>query len=385
MQLNSEEKDHFEYAVRLSSEQILGEHELVSSDKFFTEIFGSIPGIAAVLNRYRQIVYVNDDFLEMLGLDGIHSLLGNRTGEVLSCVHAKNKTGGCGTAEACQFCGAHKAITESLGSGKKVSMEALITTRLQGRYKSLDLRVITTPVSLSGHKFLLLVVQDISSEKRRLALEKIFFHDLLNSAGGLNGLLGLLKDGKTPAIERKLIELSEEASRDIIDEIQLQRQIYAAETGDLEVKLEKINSVRIIQSAIGKIGSHESGRKKKIVMAENTADTDLDSDVGILQRVLMNLLKNALEATPPGGSVMIGAEDLGEQVRFIVKNEMLIPKDVQLQLFQRSFSTKGMGRGLGTYSIRLLTENYLCGTVSFISNETERTIFMIDLPKEFPV
>jgi signal transduction histidine kinase len=59
-------------------------------------------------------------------------------------------------------------------------------------------------------------------------------------------------------------------------------------------------------------------------------------------------------------------------------------EEVQRQLFQRSFSTKGIGRGLGTYSIRLLTENYLKGKVSFISNETEGTVFSIELNKKFP-
>ncbi len=63
---------------------------------------------------------------------------------------------------------------------------------------------------------------------------------------------------------------------------------------------------------------------------------------------------------------------------------MIIPYDVQLQLFQRSFSTKGIGRGIGTYSIKLLTENYLKGSVNFISNENEGTLFTIELNREFP-
>lgn len=383
MHLNSEEQDKFASALRLTSEQLLGEQELISSQKFFTGIFGSITGIGAVLNKHRQIVYVNDDFLDMMGLEGIESIIGNRPGEVLSCIHARNKTGGCGTTHACKYCGTHNAIIESQVTGKKISREAMITTRPNGRYKSLDLKVISNPVTISGHNFLVLVIQDISSEKRRLALERIFFHDLLNCAGGLNGLLSLLKEGKSPKIERQLIDMSEEASRDIIEEIQVQRQIYAAENGDLQIKLGTVNSVRIISSAISKIGFHESGRDRKIIIEENTADIDFETDSSILLRVIINLLKNALEATPAGGTVRIGADDLGNMIRFRVKNELLMPQDVQYQLFQRSFSTKGIGRGLGTYSIRLLTENYLRGQVSFVSNETERTIFMIDLNKKF--
>jgi sensor histidine kinase regulating citrate/malate metabolism len=55
-----------------------------------------------------------------------------------------------------------------------------------------------------------------------------------------------------------------------------------------------------------------------------------------------------------------------------------MPVDVQLQIFQRSFSTKGNGRGIGTYSIKLLTEQYLNGKVSFVSNESEGTRFSLE-------
>ena len=58
-----------------------------------------------------------------------------------------------------------------------------------------------------------------------------------------------------------------------------------------------------------------------------------------------------------------------------------MPPKVQLQVFQRSFSTKGLGRGLGTYSMRLLTQRYLGGTVSFSSKEGEGTEFRARYPR----
>ena len=58
----------------------------------------------------------------------------------------------------------------------------------------------------------------------------------------------------------------------------------------------------------------------------------------------------------------------------------MAPREVQLQVFQRSFSTKGENRGLGTYSIRLLTERYLKGQVSFTSSPETGTIFTAAYP-----
>jgi len=58
-----------------------------------------------------------------------------------------------------------------------------------------------------------------------------------------------------------------------------------------------------------------------------------------------------------------------------------MPEAVRLQVFQRSFSTKGgRGRGVGTYSARLLAERYLGGRLSFSSVAGQGTTFVLDLP-----
>jgi sensor histidine kinase regulating citrate/malate metabolism len=58
---------------------------------------------------------------------------------------------------------------------------------------------------------------------------------------------------------------------------------------------------------------------------------------------------------------------------------MIEPKNQHL-IFKKRFSTKGKGRGLGTYSIKMLTENYLKGKVFFESSPESGTIFSVQLP-----
>jgi nitrogen-specific signal transduction histidine kinase len=379
-----EEETHFAPALRSTKEQLIKEFELVGSQKFFTEMLGVLTGIGAVLDENRQIVYANNDFLSLLGIDELESILGKRPGEVINCIHAEEEPMGCGTSSACAYCGAVTAILESQKSGKKAMKETRITRNIGGKTQSWDMNIMSTPIKLSGSMFYVLVLQDISDEKRRSALERIFFHDLLNTAGGLNGLLTILKEGTDPGEERELINLSEEVSRDILDEIMLHRQILAAEMGDLQIKIETVNTVDILSIAIGKIQLHEVGKNKTIVISDMVTNIDFETDRNLFQRVIINLLKNALEATEIEKSVTAGVESEGPKIRFWVKNDAVIPKDIQMQLFQRSFSTKGSGRGIGTYSIRLLTENYLKGKVSFVSNEEDRTIFSVELNKKFP-
>ena len=89
---------------------------------------------------------------------------------------------------------------------------------------------------------------------------------------------------------------------------------------------------------------------------------------------------DAIEASDDGEVITAGCKGGDSSVTFWVHNRAFIPKDVQLQLFKRSFSTKGLGRGLGTYSMLLLTEKYLKGHVSFSSTEAQGTTFTVALP-----
>lgn len=379
-------EDHtfFAPAFQSSIGEILKENELIASQKLFSGIFGSLSGISGILNENRQIVFANNDFLELLGVKSIEAILGKRLGEVVSCINSGTEPAGCGTSKACKYCGAVNAILESQETNNKSSRETRISSEIGGKQVSWDLNITSTPIVLADHIFYVLAVQDISSEKKLKALERVFFHDLLNIAGGLNGLLTILKMGAEPENTADLINKSEEASQAIIDEILFYRQLRAAETGDIHLNIEKIDSLEFLNSAIDRISSHSVGKNKCIIVEKQSADILFETDKTLLQRVLINTLKNALEALPEGGVVTAGVSEHRDKIVFTVKNHGVIPVDVQMQIFQRSFSTKGNDRGIGTYSMRLLTENYLRGRVSFISNEESQTVFTIELNIKFP-
>ena len=91
------------------------------------------------------------------------------------------------------------------------------------------------------------------------------------------------------------------------------------------------------------------------------------------------MTKNALEATPKDGTVTIGCETIGENIKFWAHNSGFIPWDIQLQIFNRSFSTKSKDRGLGTYSMKLLS-SILKGTVSLTTSEENGTTFNAKFP-----
>jgi signal transduction histidine kinase len=104
------------------------------------------------------------------------------------------------------------------------------------------------------------------------------------------------------------------------------------------------------------------------------------TDAALLKRILLNMTKNAAEASAEKSMIRIICSRKPGLAIFSVNNQGTIAEDVRTQIFQRSFSTKGHGRGLGTYSMKLFGENYLKGRVYFRSNEKQGTTFTIELP-----
>jgi signal transduction histidine kinase len=95
------------------------------------------------------------------------------------------------------------------------------------------------------------------------------------------------------------------------------------------------------------------------------------------------MVKNALEASEIGQVVTLSCRRAEAGVEFSVHNQSAMSKDVQLQVFQRSFSTKGGGRGLGAYGMKLLCEHYLHGSVRFASTPAAGTTFYARFPMVF--
>ncbi len=155
-----------------------------------------------------------------------------------------------------------------------------------------------------------------------------------------------------------------------------------AEGGDLRLNLSDVQCSSFLNGIQNSMTVHNAGDGKKVVIENPVSSKIIKTDPTILTRILINMVKNALEACVPDGRVTIGADGVHDnQVKFYVHNNAFIPRETQLQIFQRSYSTKGKNRGLGTYSMKLLGEQYLKGTVSFETSEAGGTTFFILLPE----
>jgi len=152
-----------------------------------------------------------------------------------------------------------------------------------------------------------------------------------------------------------------------------------AENHELVVNIQPIESLSFIHQIKNDLQFLEVAKGKNIVVNENSDDVSLESDPILLRRVLNNMVKNALEASIAGQNVTISVNKIDQKLKFSVHNPKFIPREIEMQIFMRSFSTKGVQRGIGTYSMKILGEQFLKGTVDFATSEAEGTTFFIIL------
>jgi signal transduction histidine kinase len=368
----------FAPAERASADKTQQQCRYFSDLPMLRLLLDSVPSNIFILNPERQAVFANQTVLDFLGGAQGQSLCGLRTGEAFGCIHSCKTEGGCGTTKFCSTCGAAKAI---LASQKGVqSIQECRMMRGQDQ-EPLDLRVWATPFTMGSEQFTFFAAADISHEKRRRALERIFFHDILNTAVGLRGFVQLLGETDTDlSMVEEFRNMTHGLSERLIEEINAQRELNAAENNELSVHPETINSLKLLKQIADMYRGHEVAKQRHIRIDSGAQEATFTSDPVLLRRVIGNMLKNALEATQPDETVTLGCELMDKGIQFWVHNPNFMPSEVQLQVFQRSFSTKGAGRGLGTYSIKLLTERYLKGKVSFTTSPETGTTFQAWYP-----
>jgi signal transduction histidine kinase len=365
----------FAPAERVKPSVVRRQNKAVFDAALFKPVLDSLPNIILILNPQRQTVFVNNSVVTAAGERGADSLLGMRIGEILDCAHSGESDGGCGTTEFCRACGATRAILETQQG--RPSIQEYRVLRHDG--EALDLRVWASPLSLSGEPYTVFTLSDISDEKRRRALERVFFHDLLNSMSGVRGALELFSSADTED-QKRLLEIINEASERALNEINAQRQLAAAEANELVLNVAEVSAQGLLQELVSSCRMLPAARGKQVVLKPLKPDFNLTTDRLVLGRVITNMLKNAVEASTENERVTLSGQLIAGRARFSVHNPAVMPEEVRLQIFQRSFSTKGAGRGLGTYSIKLLTERYLKGKASFTSLEGKGTTFTIELP-----
>lgn len=369
---------HFATAQRTAVKELTHEIELVRNSSVIAKMLHSVGGLLAVLDENRQIVALNDTFLQVLGVKDTGSVFGLRPGEAVHCIHAREEKAGCGTSRYCSTCGAVIAILASLESGQPNEQTCSISTEIDGTTSDLFFSVKAYPLELVGKNFVLLFLQDITSAQQRAALERTFFHDVNNMLQMLVGASELLESQDSSPLSKTIYQ----ASLRLQDEIAIQRCLSRDEANTYSPIWRIISTEEVFTDLQQFFKIHPICKGRSVHFAKcSPQSVELRSDNSLLWRILHNMILNALEASDTGEEVKVWFDKNGQTLTFKVWNAAEIPEKTANRVFERNFSTKGgHGRGLGTFSIKYFGEKILNGKVSFTTNKKDGTTFYFATP-----
>lgn len=243
-----------------------------------------------------------------------------------------------------------------------------------------NFRIWLKPYTLDDTRLVIMLMKDIAGEKYRDALERIFYNDITNTASGIYSLLVILDN--SPELFKEMSPQLLNLGQGLLDDIESQRDLRLVELGEIQAEREKVDTAELVRELCGYFAHLKEWQGKKIDIHTAGSPSFMYTDRRLLRRVLANMLKNALEAAKGTDSVRFSVEEIDGRVRFAVNNPQEISAEVAKHLFERFYSTKGKGRGWGTYSMKLLTEKCLGGKISFTSSPENGTTFYAEYPIE---
>jgi PAS domain S-box-containing protein len=269
--------------------------------------------------------------------------------------------------------------------------------RLQeGDRTAQDLTATCSPIPWGGRDEtgLLLIVRDVTEQRRweeqLTRSEKLsalgqlamgMAHDFTNLLQAILGHTQLIAHEPSPERLQRGLSTIEQAVRDGVETVGRIRRFARR---DVDRRLERVDLRDVVRQAIEIVQprwSQSDLRGAPIVVRQQLGSVPVIQARGAeLREALINLVLNAVDAMPQGGSIILETRQEGDWVLLSVTDSGTgIPPDVRRRIFEPFFTTKESGTGLGLSIVSGIISSY-GGTIDVDSELGLGTTFTIRLP-----
>ncbi|MET0543564.1 MAG: ATP-binding protein [Variovorax sp.] len=203
-----------------------------------------------------------------------------------------------------------------------------------------------------------------ASDQQRRELFANISHDLRTPLTSLHGYLETLlmkADTLEPAERRRYLEIALGQSRKVGRLAQELFELARLEYGVVKPEKERFALADLVQDVFQKFELAAEARQQGLVAEIAQGLPVVTADLGLFERVLTNLLDNAIRHTPEGGEIVVQLRQGQEGVMVEISDTGPgIPKELQPVLFTRpAFSSSPGGRsggGLGLMIVRRILQ-----------------------------
>lgn len=227
-------------------------------------------------------------------------------------------------------------------------------------------------------------------DRRRRELVADVSHDLRTPLSALHGYLETLKvkaDTLPPEESRRFVDVAMRQSEKLG---RLARELFELARLECEESLpqwEDFSIAELVQDILQKFQSQSRARGVDLRAEVAAGLPQVSADIGMIERVLANLLDNALRHTPAGGSVRIGlSRSDGRIVVTVADTGAGIPEEFLPTLFERDSPLSRRSHspgGLGLILVGKMLSLHGC-SITVDSTVGQGSIFRFELPIATP-
>ena len=167
----------------------------------------------------------------------------------------------------------------------------------------------------------------------------------------------------------------------LIDTTKLEKKYYNLKRYNLDI-------INLIECNISSIDKYAKQKNISLVFDTNVEECIMAIDPEAIDRIIMNLISNAIKFSSQGSSIYINTWKSINQITISIRDEGIgIPKEEQNTIFNRFIQSsknknnENSGSGIGLDLVRYLTKAHN-GSIELISEENSGSEFIIKLPIE---
>jgi CheY-like chemotaxis protein len=260
----------------------------------------------------------------------------------------------------------------------KPASPAVVRARVKNH---LDLRAARQALARQNEELL-------EAARLREDVDGIMRHDLKAPLTGIIGLPQIILDeGGLTETQAMFLRLVEENGYKMLSMINLSLDLFKIERGVYRLAPEPVELLAMVRRLFVEFATLAGPRGLGCLLTMDGREARIEDTAYLcgerllLYTMLANCLKNALEASPTGGQVVVDVCP-GEPTVIRLVNRGLPPPLMRGRFFQK-YATEGKtgGTGLGAYSARLIAETHGGGARLETCEETGTTTVILTVPR----
>ena len=320
-------------------------HTLTEERNLSGAILSSMVEGVAVVNGAERLVFANQGFAEILGLD-------------------VPPTSGSALLEVVRQTELIEAVRQVLGGETRVQSE-IVTGTLRQHFFAATVAAVRAGETTGA----VVVLHDITELRKLERVRRDFVanvsHEFRTPLTAIQGFAETLLAGaiNDPQNRTRFLEIILEHSRRLARLTEDLLMLSKMDAERLELEIRGISVPQLIESCVET--SHHRAAEKSLHISVTTPSNlpEIAGDRRRLAEVLQNLLDNAIQYTLPNGKIMVNAEAKGNDVVITVADTGIgIPRADQPRIFERFYrvdvarSREAGGTGLGLSIAKHLVE-----------------------------